>query len=418
MAEVSVEVSPASPGYRVRRANKWPIIIILVVFVAAMLALSWALLQRVPEEAQLAGLPDLEPPQVRDPGGIIAPTWLAEAETEASAYGQIPTAPPEPDVDQEPVPEGDVERLAELLQPPQDTAAVAAAERRQEQFLKALDAATEVTVAATATPRMASGSDEAGYGYRRPADQDPVAVQQALAGLTGQQPADPNLRERKARFLEKPPPDFGYSLAQREPPLSATELKVGTVISALLISGINSDLPGLISAQVSRPVRDSLSGRHVLIPAGSRLIGEYDSHVAFGQRRVLVVWRRIQFPDASTLALESMPGVSQAGQSGFSDQVDNHYWRTFGSATLLSIIAAGAQHSQTDDGYQSNGRSPAAGEELAAGLGRSWSDATQEIVERNLNVQPTLRIRPGYRFAVVVNRDLILPPYTAEERES
>lgn len=220
--------------------------------------------------------------------------------------------------------------------------------------------------------------------------------------------ADPNLRARKDEF-QQTTRTYGYSSEFRRPQLTPYELRVGTVIPAVMIGGINSDLPGEIIAQVSQNVRDTRSGQHILIPQGSRLIGTYDSHVAMGQRRVMVGWHRVQFPDGSTMELGNMGGTDPAGYAGFNDKVNNHYWRIFGNATLLSIIGAGAQLSQPDSGNNSN--STNAREELAAELGRQWGQVGQQMIRRNMNIQPTLEIRPGYQFNVMVNKDLILEPY-------
>lgn len=231
-----------------------------------------------------------------------------------------------------------------------------------------------------------------------------------LAGLGGGggDSADPNLRGRKDEFRETER-TYGYSTEFRQPQLTPFEVRVGSVIPAVMIGGINSDLPGEIIAQVSQNVRDTRTGQHVLIPQGSRLIGTYDSHIAMGQRRVMVGWHRVQFPDGSTMELGNMGGTDPAGYSGFTDKVNNHYWRIFGNATLLSLIGAGAQLSQPDsnnDPYSTD-----AGEELAAELGRQWGQVGQEMTKRNMNIQPTLEIRPGYQFNVMVNKDLILEPY-------
>jgi type IV secretion system protein VirB10 len=176
-----------------------------------------------------------------------------------------------------------------------------------------------------------------------------------------------------------------------------------------MISGINSDLPGQILAQVSQHVYDTATGQYLLIPQGSRLVGQYDSHVSYGQSRVLVAWRRIVFPDASTLELGSMPGADQAGYSGFHDKVNNHYWRIFGQALLVSLITAGVQLSQPDRGslIEPIGRE----QEIAGVFGRQAGQLGSQIAGRNLAVQPTLEIRPGLRFTVLVNKDVILEPY-------
>lgn len=225
--------------------------------------------------------------------------------------------------------------------------------------------------------------------------------------------ADPNLRQRKEQF-QSTERTFGYSTQTREAQLTPYEIRVGTVIPAVMIGGINSDLPSEIIAQVSQNVRDTRTGQHILIPQGSKLIGTYDSHIAMGQRRVMVGWHRVQFPDGSVMELGNMGGTDAGGYAGFKDKVNNHYWRIFGNATLLSIIGAGAQMSQPESSNRRGWNRSNAREELAAELGRQWGQIGQEMTRRNMDIQPTLEIRSGYRFNVMVNKDLILRPYEYE----
>lgn len=190
-----------------------------------------------------------------------------------------------------------------------------------------------------------------------------------------------------------------------EAPRSPFEIRAGFVVPATLISGINSELPGQISAQVSQAVYDTATGRHELIPQGARLIGSYSSDVAFGQARVLIAWQRILFPDGKALDIGSMPGADSAGYSGFRDKVNNHFGRLFGSAFLLSAVTAGVTLSQ-DNGNVGNNNSQRASDALSEALGQQLGQATAQLIARNLNIAPTLEIRPGYRFNVVVTRDM------------
>jgi type IV secretory pathway VirB10-like protein len=236
-----------------------------------------------------------------------------------------------------------------------------------------------------------------------------VMANQAGSGLQGNgayTQGDPNLWDRKAEF-QSTTKKYGYSAEFRKPQLTPFELRVGTVIPAVLVTTINSDLPGEIIAQISQNVRDTKTGKYVLIPQGSKLIGTYDSQVAMGQTRAMIAWHRIQFPDSSTLALGGMGGTDQAGAAGFTDTVNNHYAKVFGNAALLSLISAASQLSQPDNG---DGELTA-NQQLAAELGRNWGQVGQQMVKRNMNIQPTLEIRSGYRFNVMVNKDMIMQPY-------
>lgn len=155
---------------------------------------------------------------------------------------------------------------------------------------------------------------------------------------------------------------------------------------------------------------DSATGKHLLIPAGAKLIGVYDNQVTRGQSRVLVAWTRIVYPDASTLELGSMPGADQGGYAGMKDKVNRHYWRVFGDAMMLSLFSAGIQLSQPND--DTIGTGPTSQEIVAASIGQQLGQTGMQITQQNLRIQPTLEIRPGLRFNVMVNKDIILRPWT------
>jgi type IV secretion system protein VirB10 len=191
---------------------------------------------------------------------------------------------------------------------------------------------------------------------------------------------------------------------------SPYRVAAGTLIPATLTAGINSDLPGQTTALVRRNVYDSRTGRFLLIPQGSRLVGEYDSRVAFGQKRVLVAWNRLVFPDGRSLDLAGMPGADLAAATGLRDRVDNHFVRTFGSALLLAAVSAGVQLSQPDD--RSFASNPTPSQVAAAAVGQEVGRVATEYLRRNLDVRPTIEVRPGYELNVEVTADLDLEgPY-------
>ena len=230
----------------------------------------------------------------------------------------------------------------------------------------------------------------------------------AAGGMEGLlESQDPNLRLRKAAFAAQTDNPYGYLPSVREPQLTPYEIRVGTIIPAVMISGINSDLPGEIIAQVTHSVYDTKTGRTVLIPQGSKLIGRYDSHIAMGQERVMIAWYRLEFPDASVFNLGNMGAVDLAGYAGMHDRVNNHTWKIFKNAFLLSVIGAGTQIAIGDGSKDEN--SPL--NVTKAEMGRQIGQVGTEMIRRNLNIQPTLEIRPGYRFNVMVNKDIILNPY-------
>ena len=195
-------------------------------------------------------------------------------------------------------------------------------------------------------------------------------------------------------------------------PTSPYELKTGFVLPATMVTGINSDLPGKIIAQVSQNVYDTATGEHLLIPQGTRLWGTYSNDVAFGQERVLVAWNRLVFPDGKSLDIGEMPGATGAGYSGFSDKVNNHYVRLFGSALLMSAIVGGISYSQ-DRNDDNNDDGTSASDAMSEALGQQLGQVTIQLIQRHLNVSPTLEIRPGFRFNVIVTKDIVFNrPYS------
>ncbi len=202
-----------------------------------------------------------------------------------------------------------------------------------------------------------------------------------------------------------------YLKTTRTPPLSPWVIQRGTVIPAALPNKLVSDLPGDLIAEVVRDVYDSPSQKYVEIPAGSRLVGEYNSGVSYAQNRVQVVWIAIYFPDGTFIDMDRMPSHSADGGSGLKDQVDNHFKRLVAGVALSSLLSAGLQLSQN----RTNGSVltyPSTGQVIASSVGSQASQLGEQLTSRNLNIQPTLKIRPGEVFAVSVKKDIIFPgPY-------
>ena len=192
-------------------------------------------------------------------------------------------------------------------------------------------------------------------------------------------------------------------------------INTGFVIPAVMVTGINSDLAGSIIGQVSQNVYDTATGKHLLIPQGTKLFGTYSSQIQYGQERVLVAWNRLIYPDGRTMDLGQMIGADVGGYSGFSDQVNNHYWKLFKGAFLLSMITAAVTYS--DNKYNTGyGESRSATSAMSESLGQNLGDVSTELIRKNMNVSPTLEIRNGYRFNVVVTKDISFgAPYKFQE---
>jgi type IV secretion system protein VirB10 len=305
---------------------------------------------------------------------------VAELEADAKPV-RMPTAAPMPVLSSPPV----VARQRNpVARPPSRLA-----ELEQDQFIKALGA-----------PQMV----EAFHNRTL----DIPSTQPAAAGLSGVQQASNDV-----------------SSATLKPAPSPYTVTAGSVIPALLVSGIDSDLPGPVLGQVRENVFDSASGRYLLIPQGTRLIGAYKAAPASVQSRVQIAWQRLVFPDASSMDLPQMPGADSAGYSGFTDEVDHHYLRTFGTATLASLISAGQMVGQMGAfgggygfagpmgyGYAAPSQWALMGEMGGSAASSQMGAVGQEALQQGMSSSPTIEIRPGYQFNVMVTQDLVLPgPY-------
>jgi type IV secretion system protein TrbI len=216
-----------------------------------------------------------------------------------------------------------------------------------------------------------------------------------------------NGQDRKLLFVNAPVDRRAVAPDRISRPASPFVVQAGTIIPAALITGIRSDLPGQITAQVTEAVYDTPTGRAKLIPQGSRLIGIYDSQIAFGQSRLLLVWTRLIMPNGRSIVLERQQGADAGGYSGLEDEVDNHWVELFKAALLSTILGVGAELGSGAD----SGSNTDIIQALRLSAANSLNQTGQQVVRRNLNIQPTLTIRPGFPVRVTVNRDLVLEPY-------
>lgn len=204
-------------------------------------------------------------------------------------------------------------------------------------------------------------------------------------------------------------PDSVYLNSALSNPIGKYELFASSVIPAVTLSGINSDLPGSVSAQVRQTVYDSRDGRTVIIPQGTRVIGEYSSGVSYGQKRVLIAWQHLVFPNGQSLPIQGMLGADGQGQSGLYDQVDNHYMKIFGSALMIAVLGVAAQQSQPQN--TSLLSSSSTGSSAAGAASAQLNTVGSNLLNKNLNIAPTLIIQPGFAFNIMVNKTMVLPAY-------
>jgi len=194
------------------------------------------------------------------------------------------------------------------------------------------------------------------------------------------------------------------------------EIKTGTVIPGIMVTGINSDLPGRLIAQVSQNVYDTATGRYLIIPQGAKLFGVYDSRVIYGQERLLVAWNRVIFPDGSAVTLGAMPGSDMGGYAGYEDLVDNHYLRIFGSAFFMSLITGSTSYA-VDKLDNSDEDETTVQSALGSALATQMGQTTLSLLQKNLNIKPTLEIRPGYQFNIIITKDVVFKaPYQPMSR--
>lgn len=303
-----------------------------------------------------------------------------------SSYGDVPKLGP-------PLP-GDlgrpILRAQERAENQATSSRVDTAEAARQQRLADLKAARESGLMAQVTSRGAASPSAATV----PADASPTATGGSQASS---QPT------RKEQFAAARDRDGDVNSRRLVPPISPYSLLAGSVIPASLITGLNSDLPGLVTAQVTQNVFDTVTGSILLVPQGARLIGKYDSVVAFGQRRALVVWQRLILPDGNSARLDNMPATDTSGYAGLADKVDFHTWTLLKGVAIATLLGVGSE-------LTTSGKSDLV-EAIRESAQSNTARAGDRITQRNLDIQPTLTIRPGAPVRVLVTRDLILAPW-------
>jgi type IV secretion system protein VirB10 len=381
------KLSPDDPRLRVSRPaartlRTGPLVALTAcLFGAVMLAVAFAFQS---PRASSASRPE--------PSGAPAPPNIPEAIRNASAAPAVPTRP-----DAGP-PRGRM-AFSEREIGPEDV------NRRlgQEQAFKAQGA-----------PILFETAGGSAQGEREADPTRPSSVAPAEPAATAATPSpfggdsDQNMQERKNAFLDgQGAKTTDYLARGLQHPRSPYELKAGTIVPAALITGINSDLPGPVIGQVRENVYDTVSGNTLLIPQGSRLLAQYDSMVAWGQERVLVCWNRLVFPNGDSIDLQCMPAADLQGAAGLTDEVNEHWFRLVKGAAVASLLAAttAAVAGNTD------GVNPTLTQIAARNAAGQINGVGQQLTARNLRIQPTITVRPGYSVNVILTKDMVLPPY-------
>lgn len=345
-----------------------------------------------------SGLPPAPPPGVPQLGPPL-PGDLGRPILSAGQQGTSPIAPPGPAPASAPPPGPSPEeqaRLAELQRRAQE----AEAARRSSLFVQVAQRSDE----------KPSGNEQAVAGD--PPRRDPFAAVPG-SGESGRSDETfaQNGQDRKASFLNGAADTKIYATGRLQTPVSPFQVMAGTIIPAAMVTGLNSDLPGQAIASVTEPVYDTVTGGTLLIPQGSRLLGTYDAQVAYGQSRVLLVWTRLIMPDGSSIVLDRLSGTDAKGFAGLEDETDNHWGKLLAGAALSTLLGVGAELGSGNRG------SIDGSDTVVVATGRSAENSVnqvgQQITRRNLNIQPTLTVRPGFPVRVIVNKDLVLRPYGA-----
>lgn len=256
-----------------------------------------------------------------------------------------------------------------------------------------------------------------GTALRPPASDAPPPSAAELATKAGQGLTDrsseliPSAQARKLAFVATKPDTNTVNPHSLSPAPSACTVMAGSIIPASLITGLNSDLPGETLAQVTENVYDTVSGECLLIPQGTRLVGKYDSVVAYGQKRALVVWGRLILPNGNSIVIDNLPATDVAGYAGLEDEVDIHTWQLLKGIAMSTLLGVGTQLTLGNTGGDLV-------KALRESIQQSTNRAGQRLVEREMDVQPTITVRPGWPLRVIVSKDLVLKPYDRMMGES
>lgn len=404
MADDSPNALVLSAKPRTARMGRWPLVaaITAVALMAAVLIYSVQYAHNPNQEKEEARKAEVQ--EEERPVWLVEGSGLALDPKKEQTSGVI--APPEPEK---------TEPLVVVQREERPDPALEQLRRSRTQAV--LSALASPLVAKRVSDATARGAGHDDQGVTVSGSGAPASVTSATASAGSDNYYDPAADRDKEAFFERARKDQ-WQLPERRAAGAPYELKTGAVIPGVMLTGVNSDLPGNMIAQVSQNVFDSATGLHLLIPQGTKIYGVYDSRVVYGQERVLIAWNRLIFPDGSSLTLGAMPGADMAGMAGFNDDVNNHYLRIFGSALMMSLVSGGMAYAM--DGVNtgtSTDNGTTMQDEMTSALAAQLGQTTTTLLQKNLSIKPTLEIRPGYLFNIVVTKDMVFrEPYTRWRR--
>lgn len=386
------------------RMSKWPLYAVLLVGLFLLGILVYSVNFAHNQEEEQAGTPKVDIKEEEKPLLMGEGRGLALAPPAGSPALAVPDAPAQNGTTREPliVVQSDKSQSDNY--------------RQELENLRRMKAQAQLTaLSAPLGVQKSSQSNTAPVSYAGSGSSTDRPSMSLPADAYGLQANDynPAADKDKEAFFDRAGKDANWILPHSRTAGQKYEVKTGAVIPGIMVTGINSDLPGNIIAQVSQNVFDTATGNHLLLPQGAKLFGVYDSRVIYGQERVLVAWNRVVFPDGSAVTLGAMPGSDMSGYAGYTDKVNNHYLRIFGSAILMSMISGGMAYTMdTLDNSNSDSDNPTLQNEMGSALAAQLGQATLQLLQKNLNIKPTLEIRPGYQFNVIVTKDMVFErPY-------
>ena len=386
------------------RMSKWPLYAVLLVGLFLLGILVYSVNFAHNQEEEQAGTPKVDIKEEEKPLIMGEGRGLALAPPAGSPALAVPDAPAQNGTTREPliVVQSDKSQSDNY--------------RQELENLRRMKAQAQLTaLSAPLGVQKSSQSNTAPASYAGSGSSTDRPSMSLPADAYGLQANDynPAADKDKEAFFDRAVKDANWILPHSRTAGQRYEVKTGAVIPGIMVTGINSDLPGNIIAQVSQNVFDTATGNHLLLPQGAKLFGVYDSRVIYGQERVLVAWNRVVFPDGSAVTLGAMPGSDMSGYAGYTDKVNNHYLRIFGSAILMSMSSGGMAYTMdTLDNSNSDSDNPTLQNEMGSALAAQLGQATLQLLQKNLNIKPTLEIRPGYQFNVIVTKDMFFErPY-------